>query len=83
MKKLFALVLAVIMVASVFAGCQETKVDLGDGYTYKSYTTALGTNWNPHTWETNVDSDIMAYIETPLVDMSIKNSETGEFQWTL
>ena len=81
MKKIFALALAVLMVVGVMSACTPS-VDLGTGYTYKSYTTALGTNWNPHTWETNGDSDIMAYIETPLVDMSIKNSETGEFQWT-
>jgi len=80
MKKVLTLVLAVLMVVSMMAGCTSAK--LGDGYTYKSYTTSLGNNWNPHTWETNGDQEIMAYIETPLVDMSIKNSETGEFQWT-
>ena len=81
MKKLFALVLATLMIVSLFAGCKGEEVDLGKGYTYKSYTTALATNWNPHSWEENSDSDLMSYLETPLVSMSIKNSETGEFQW--
>ena len=81
MKKIFALALAVLMIVGVMSACTPS-IDLGTGYTYRSYSTALGTNWNPHTWETNADSAVMAYIETPLVDMSIKNSETGEFQWT-
>ena len=50
-------------------------------YTYNTYTTALGTNWNPHTWETNGDSAIMGYIETPLADMTVDNSEEGTYQW--
>jgi len=50
-------------------------------YTDKGYTTALGTNWNPHTWETDPDSSIMSYLETPLATMSIKDSENGIYQW--
>ena len=80
MKKIFALALAVLMIVGGMSACTPS-IDLGTGYTYRSYSTALGTNWNPHTWETDADSAVMAYIETPLVDMSIKNSETGEFQW--
>ena len=50
-------------------------------YTDKGYTTALGINWNPHTWETDPDSTIMSYLETPLATMSIKDSENGIYQW--
>ena len=53
----------------------------GKDYTYKSYTTALGTNWNPHTWETSVDDSILSYVSSPFVDMSILDSENGVYQW--
>ena len=80
--KLLALVLALVMVLSCFAGCKKKKGDEAKTeYTFKSYTTALGTNWNPHTWETNGDQVILSYLETPLATMSIKDSENGVYQW--
>jgi len=81
MKKILALALAVIMVLSVMAGCKPAEEEVKYDYTYNTYTAALGTNWNPHTWENNADSSIMSYIETPLADITVKNSETGEYQW--
>ena len=81
MKKIIAIALVLVMALGIFAGCQPAKPAEAKTYTYKSYTTALGNNWNPHTWETNADNSIMSYIETPLADMTIKNSETGEYQW--
>ena len=85
MKKFLALLLAVAMVLSMTA-CGTKNGDAAVTttaavHTYHTYATALATNWNPHTWETNSDSAVMAYIETPLVDMTIKDSETGEYQW--
>ena len=80
MKKLLAILLVAVMVLSVFAGCSNTGAK-GDTYTYNTYASALGTNWNPHTWENNADSAIMGYIETPLTDITIKDSKTGEYQW--
>lgn len=50
-------------------------------YTYKSYSTALGTNWNPHTWETNADDTILSYLSSPFCTMSIDDSENGVYQW--
>ncbi len=50
-------------------------------YTYRGYTIQLGTNWNRHTWETNYDSGIMGYLESPLATTSIKDSENGIYQW--
>lgn len=54
----------------------------GEGeYTYHTYSSALGTNWNPHTWEVNADSAILGYVSSPLVDVSIKNSTDGVYTW--
>ena len=82
MKKTFALVLAVMMVVSLFVGCQE-KNDIRTGeFTYHSYSSALGTKWNPHNWDTSADRTILSYLETPLVELSIKDSEEQIYQWT-
>lgn len=50
-------------------------------YTYKGYATALGTNWNPHTWEDSSDSSVLGYTTSPFVDMTIKDSVNGVYQW--
>ena len=79
MKKLLLLV-AFAVVAVAVASCGPEPVEK-ETYTYKSWTTALGSNWNPHTWETNADQSILSYISSPFVDMSIKDSENGVYQW--
>ena len=90
--KAVSLLLALVMVLS-FAACgndtpvvddpanTDEPVAAADTYTYKSYTTALGTNWNPHTWETNADDSINSYITSPFCTMSILDSENGVYQW--
>ena len=51
-------------------------------YTYKAGTTALGTAWNPHNWETNADNSLLSYVSSPFVDMSIKTTgDGGVYQW--
>ena len=85
--KILALLLALVMVLSCVAGCKkqpstdENKPAEKAEYTNRGYTTQLGTNWNPHTWETDYDNGIMQYLETPLATMSIKDSENGVYQW--
>ena len=83
MKKHISLVLALMMCVSVFAGCKSDprKNVVGGNYTYNSYTTALGTNWNPHTWETSADDSILSYLSSPFCTMSILDSENGVYQW--
>ena len=90
MKKLLSLVLAVVMVLGLVAcggGNTETKpvettpVAEAPSYTLNYYTSALGTVWNPHNWDTNGDSAILSYLETPLASMSILDSENGVYQW--
>ena len=85
--KLLALLLAVVMVLSCIAGCKKkpttdpTGGDTKAEYTFRSYSVQLGTNWNPHTWELAYDQTILGYLETPLVTMSVKDSEKSEYQW--
>ena len=51
-------------------------------YTYKSGTTALGSNWNPHAWDTNSDQSMLGYVTSPFVDMSIlSTADGGTYQW--
>ncbi|MGN0627389.1 MAG: ABC transporter substrate-binding protein [Oscillospiraceae bacterium] len=86
--KAVSLLLALVMVLS-FAACNKTEGN-GDNpsntaepdtYTYKAYSTALGTNWNDHTWETNADDTILGYVSSPFCTMSILDSENGVYQW--
>ncbi len=82
-RRIVSLLLACLMLASVCvatASCGKKAAGEGE-YTYKGYTTALGTNWNPHTWDTNADQSILGYLSSPFVDMSILDSKNGVYQW--
>ena len=94
LKKVLSALLALVMVFAVVALASCTESEGGDeskapektevargNFTYRSYTTALGNNWNPHTWETNADDAIQSYISSPFCTMSILNSEDGVYQW--
>ncbi len=84
LKKIVSLALALCMLLTValIAGCnQEEQEEAAKTYTYKGYTTAFGTNWNPHTWETNADDSVNSYISSPFCTMSILDSENGVYQW--
>ena len=78
-KKLLLVLVAAVTVC-VVASCTPKPVEK-ETYTYKSWTTALGNNWNPHAWETNADDAILSYISSPFVTMSIKDSKNGVYQW--
>ena len=81
MKKCLALVLVLCMSLGVLAGCNGAGSEGKGEYTYNSYTTALGTNWNPHTWETNGDDAILSYLTMPFVTMQAKDTANGVYQW--
>jgi len=53
---------------------------VGD-YTYNSYAISLGSNWNPHAWETNGDQSILSYLTSPFVTMEALDTEEGLYQW--
>ena len=79
MKKLIIRLLILTMCPMMFVSCGSGDTDIS--YTYKGAVTALGSNWNPHTWETNADSSVNDYIMSPLVAMSVRDSENGVYQW--
>ena len=80
-KRIVCAALVLCMLAlPVMTGCAPAAEGAGD-YTYKSYTTALGTNWNPHTWETNADDSILSYLSSPFITMEAKDTENGVYQW--
>ncbi len=84
MKKLFkrvlALTLACTMVFSLAACRNNGTTEDNAEYTYNQYMEASPTNWNPHTWEMNADSEMQTYINMGFVDISI--AEDGvNFEW--
>lgn len=56
-------------------GTAETEKE----YTYRLVMGAAPDTWNPHTWETNADSEMMSYIEGIPVDVTM--GESGYFEW--
>ena len=53
---------------------------VGD-YTYNSFALSLGSNWNPHSWETSGDQSILSYLTSPFVTMEALDTEEGLYQW--
>lgn len=89
MKKLFALLLAVVMVLSM-AACGKTENDpnVTDGsgtpkpqadatYTYNSAMAEFPTNWNPHTYQTANDNEILTYISTGFYIFDYNENKDG------
>ena len=64
-------------------GNEGTEVPVAEKatYTYNTYSTSLGNNWNPHTWEVNADDLILSYLSSPFCTMQILDSENGIYQW--
>ncbi len=80
-KKVLCAVLVVCMVLSVALTLTSCNNKKDTSVTYKSYTTALGNNWNPHSWETNADDSILSYLSSPFITMEAKDTENGVYQW--
>ena len=84
--KLLALLMTLALVIGMFAACKPKKQEGPEAaakkeYTYNSYTSSLGSNWNPHTWENNGDQAIAGYLEMPFVTMQVLDSKNGIYQW--
>ena len=80
MLSLCVLAAVLVNIAICLSGCSRIKGNAGE-YTFSAYTSSLGTNWNPHTWQTNQDNEVLGYLITPLVSMQPKDTEEGSYQW--
>ena len=63
------------------ANVTEKPIEPKKDYTYNTYSTSLGNNWNPHTWETSGDSGILDFLSSPFCTMQAENTEDGVYQW--
>ena len=78
MKKSKLLFMTSVGMAAVLIGC--TPKPQGT-YTYRGYASALASNWNPHSWETNADDAVLSYISEGLVSLAPKTTANGIYQW--
>ena len=83
-KRTLAMMLALVMVLGIAAcgnkntnnaqpgdGDTTEPTPVADTYTYNTSMGASPLNWNPHAWEMSNEDTLMAYINTPFVDVSI------------
>ena len=91
MKKLIALLLALTMVFALAAcskkpaegttaatdGATTPAADAEATYTYNTALTVFPTNWNPHTNQTDTDSEILDYVTAGLYRFDYNETEDG------
>ena len=78
MKKSKLLFMTSVGMAAVLIGC--TPKPQGS-YTYRGYASALASNWNPHSWETNADNSVLSYLSEGFVSLAPKDTAGGIYQW--
>lgn len=90
-KSKFALSAAALLAITGLASCGGPSSDpnpssgSGDSsqpkgninYTYNTYLDSNPKTWNPHAWETNSDSYILAYTEMGLYDLGFNEDRSG------
>ena len=88
MKKLLALILAVVMVLGLAAcggnGGSETTAPVetttptvAGTYTYNYALAEFPTNWNYHTYQTNIDAEILDYISSSFYVFDYNETKDG------
>lgn len=74
-----AMILVLVLCAGVLAACNKKEKDPMK-YTLRDTLGAGPTNFNPHTWETNVDNYLAPYTEMGFVDTTIA-ADGVNFEW--
>lgn len=75
-KKIMLLLIVALSVIAV-AGCKKEKNTGVGEYTYNLATSVFPTNWNPHTYQTDTDSDILDYASSGFYEFDYNEDETG------
>ena len=70
LRSLLALVLCLVMVVGVFAGCRRKERDTS--VTYNTTTAVMPSNWNEFTYADNNDTQIMSYIGSAFFEYDYK-----------
>lgn len=65
-KKILALLLAVVLVASVFTGCKPKAETFVGDFTYTDSVSTMSANWNPHTYQTADESYPIEFLTAGL-----------------
>jgi len=60
---------------------EATETEEEATYTWNEYLAAMPDNWNVHSWETNADSYVFGYTESPLVDIIYTVDDDGTEGW--
>lgn len=79
-SKLLLMSYAGLAATLVLSACGPKKPK-ADTFTYRVYATALASNWNPHSWETNADSGVLGYLSEGFVSLAPKDTKNGVYQW--
>lgn len=63
----------------VYAGIEGKDYTDEKVYTYNDFTAAIGSsmNWDPLSWETNEDSDILDYVTTGFYTFNLNSDKSG------
>ena len=78
MKRLFALLLAVMMIMTVVGCAKKTGINDDKMYTYNTYLATCPSNWNELTYQDNNDTEIMGYIGSSFFTYDFKYDDKGE-----
>lgn len=73
MKKIMYLSL-VVLLACVLVGCTKKEAKT---YTYNYAASVFPTNWNPHTYQTATDADILGYTESGFYTFDYNETKDG------
>ena len=90
-KKIFSLLLVLVMLVGCFASCNLFKKpdpetpDTPKSYTYNTYLTISPSNWNELTYQDNNDTEVMSWIGSSFFTFDFKydaegNILPGEFE---
>ena len=74
LKSVFALVLCLVLVTAMFAGCNKEEVKQVDlkQAAYNTTTQTMPSNWNEFTYADNNDTQIMSYIGSAFFEYDYK-----------